>query len=126
MVTTLYEYQSAAAKTAVYPDANTDAFIAGVDLPPLERLAPLLYLGCKISGEAGEVSEMIGKALRDGVEDEDEWTVSLVKELGDVLWYVNQIASEIGVPLQYVAQTNIDKLEGRVERGTLHGSGDNR
>ena len=50
----------------------------------------------------------------------------LVKELGDVLWYINALAIELGVTLESVAQANIEKLAGRAERGTILSSGDNR
>ena len=48
------------------------------------------------------------------------------KELGDVLWYISQIANELKIPLDEVAEFNIEKLKDRMERGKLHGSGDNR
>ena len=50
----------------------------------------------------------------------------LVKELGDVLWYINALAIELGVSLEHVAEVNIEKLKGRRERGTICSTGDNR
>jgi NTP pyrophosphatase (non-canonical NTP hydrolase) len=50
----------------------------------------------------------------------------LALELGDVLWYVSQLASELGLGLDDVAQANLAKLEGRARRRTLGGSGDHR
>ena len=50
----------------------------------------------------------------------------LKKELGDVLWYVSQLASELGLEFEDIAQTNLDKLFSRMDRGVLGGSGDNR
>ena len=52
-----------------------------------------------------------------------EW---LVRELGDVLWYVANIASEINRNLSEIAEVNLQKLEDRKNRGKLQGSGDNR
>ena len=80
-----------------------------------------------LPGEAGEVVDKFKKILRDkdGVlSDEDR--DSIVKELGDVMWYVASIARYLDVPLSEVAEKNIVKLQGRLKRGTVHGSGDDR
>ena len=50
----------------------------------------------------------------------------LSKELGDVLWYLSQLATEFGLKLDDIAEQNIEKLYSRMERNQLHGSGDNR
>ena len=50
----------------------------------------------------------------------------IVKELGDVMWYVSAICDELGVSMEDVARTNIKKLEDRQQRGVLGGNGDNR
>lgn len=83
-----------------------------------------LYPFLKLAGEAGEVCEKIGKAIRDGYPE--DFATALAKELGDVLWYISAIAHDYGFSLQEIAEMNIDKLEGRKTRGTLGGSGDNR
>ena len=56
----------------------------------------------------------------------DERRASLIKEMGDVLWYLSQVATEIDISLDEVAQLNIEKLASRRERDVLHGSGDDR
>jgi NTP pyrophosphatase (non-canonical NTP hydrolase) len=65
--------------------------------------------------------------LRDkaGVLDE-ETRAALKKELGDCLWYVARLSSELGFSMAEVAEGNIEKLRSRKARGTLQGSGDNR
>lgn len=87
----------------------------------------IIYPALKIAGEAGEVSEKIGKVLRDkeGEIDEND-KQEIKKELGDVLWYINAMATDLGIDLEDVARTNVDKLESRQKRDKLHGSGDNR
>ena len=55
-----------------------------------------------------------------------ENAMALIKELGDVLWYVANLATELGVDVSEVAQINLDKLNSRMERGVQKGSGDNR
>ncbi len=89
------------------------------------------YLSLKIAGEAGEFAEKIGKLERD--HDITEWCAvneeqrgALVKELGDLLWYVSNAARKLNVPLSIVALTNYMKLTDRKERGVLGGSGDDR
>lgn len=78
-------------------------------------------------GEAGEVAEKYKKIIRDknGIVSEEEKN-ELIKELGDVLWYVSALAKYLGTTLEVVAQTNIHKLEKRKAQGTQRGSGDNR
>ena len=121
---TMDHYQHLASGTAIYPGVGW--YTSNEAESDFERMLPLLYLGLKLSGEAGEVSEKIGKALRDGVTDEKEWSRMLGKELGDVLWYVSQIARELGYTLSMVAEENLNKLSDRAIRGTLSGSGDDR
>ena len=48
------------------------------------------------------------------------------KELGDVLWYVAMLAVEFNIALSSVAEDNLAKLQDRMDRGVLKGSGDNR
>lgn len=105
------EYQKESRKTALYPSAGSN----------------FVYPTLGLSGEAGEVAEKIKKVIRDkdGVMD-DETREMIKKELGDVLWYVSQISSELDLSLDEVAKGNIEKLFSRLERGKISGSGDNR
>lgn len=86
-----------------------------------------LYLGLGVGDEAGEVQGKIKKALRD---DNGEFTperiAEIKKELGDVLWYVANLAQHFNIPLEEVAKLNIEKLSSRAERNMLTGDGDNR
>ncbi len=77
-----------------------------------------------LAGEVGEVYSLAAKAVRDGKPFDFE--LNMKKELGDVLWFVAAIASNNGYTLQEIAQSNINKLFSRRDRGTLQGSGDNR
>ena len=56
----------------------------------------------------------------------DERRGAMRKELGDVLWYVAQLASELGLELEDIAAANLEKLLSRQRRGVLSGSGDER
>lgn len=108
---TLNEYQEGASKTALYPHAETN----------------LIYLILGLCGESGELAEKLKKQLRDdGGILSDERRMLMKKELGDVLWYVSQVARELGSSLDEIAVENLAKLASRMERGTLHGNGDLR
>lgn len=108
---TLNEYQEAARKTAVYP-------------PQYQIIYPALGL----AGEAGEAVEKVKKAVRkagDRYKDEIDYS-GLMKELGDVLWYVANLAKDAGMDLDTVARVNVEKLLDRQEREVIKGEGDNR
>lgn len=80
-----------------------------------------------LAGEVGEVLNKMKKVMRDdGGVVTDARKEDLKSELGDVLWYLSALADELKITLEDVALTNIQKLKGRQERGTLTGSGDAR
>src|SRR3989338_5391100 len=105
------EYQKKSRKTDKYPEADNN----------------FVYPTLGLAGESGEVAEKIKKVIRDkGGKIDDETRELIKKELGDVLWYVAQLATELGLSLDDVASHNIEKLYSRLERDKLNGSGDNR
>jgi len=106
------DYQKKSRETAMYRDKDND----------------YIYPTLGLAGEAGEVAEKIKKVYRGdtgGVMTE-EIKQELAKELGDVLWYLTQLATELGLSLEEIAQLNLDKLFSRKDRGVLSGNGDNR
>lgn len=78
-------------------------------------------------GEAGETADKIKKIIRDknGIPTDDD-KAEIAKELGDVLWYVSNLARYLNTSLEDIAKMNLDKLESRKKRNLLHGAGDNR
>jgi NTP pyrophosphatase (non-canonical NTP hydrolase) len=102
---TFNEYQEKASKTAIYSEQFK-----------------LIYPALGLAGEAGEVAEKVKKLIRDGTLQVED----LKKELGDVLWYVSALASDLQINLDDVANTNIEKLQSRQARGVIGGNGDNR
>lgn len=80
-----------------------------------------------LMGESGEVAEKFKKLIRDkkGVISDDD-KAEVLKELGDILWYINSVSHLLGSSLEEVAQKNLDKVLSRKERGMTGGSGDNR
>ena len=107
---TFDEYQHHAAASAIYP-------------PGLKVLYPALGLG----GETGETLEKIKKVFRDNDgKPTPEQVRQIILELGDVLWYVAALASDLGYQLDAVAEMNVNKLTERKLTGKLQGSGDNR
>ena len=108
---TFEEYQKFSRQTAIYPNKDNN----------------FVYPTLGLAGEAGEVAEKIKKVLRDGdgiVSDEKREEIK--KELGDVLWYLANLSTELKISLDDVALKNIEKLQSRQQRNELHGSGDNR
>ena len=105
------DYQKLSRKTAIYPQKGKNFIYPTLDL----------------ADEAGEVAEKIKKVLRDnqGIIDQPR-KEEIAKELGDVLWYLAQIATELGLSLEEVAKGNLKKLSSRQKRKRLSGSGDNR
>lgn len=87
----------------------------------------VIYPTLGLVNEAGEVAGKIKKIFRDkdGVIGEAE-KEALKSELGDVLWYIAQVCSELNLSLDEVAQANIEKLLDRQARGKIQGDGDNR
>lgn len=103
--------------------AKYDLFETTIDLKSPGFLEKILGL----AGEAGEAADKVKKILRDkGGYASEEDRAELLKELGDVLWYVANVARYLDVDLSEVAKGNIDKLESRRKRNKLHGEGDNR
>lgn len=78
-------------------------------------------------GESGEVAEKFKKLIRDKqgqISKEDR--TEILKELGDILWYVNAVAHLLDAKLEDIAADNLKKVLSRKERGQTFGSGDNR
>ncbi len=95
------EYQNKAKQTALYP----------------RRLQNLEYPTLGLTGEAGEVANIVKKIQRDfGGEITDEIRGKLKDELGDVLWYISACADELGLTLQEIAEFNVEKLALRHNR----------
>jgi len=87
----------------------------------------VIYPTLGLVNEAGEVAGKIKKVFRDKDGEINEETREALKaELGDVLWYIAQVASELNLSLDEIAEYNISKLMDRHERGKIKGDGDNR
>jgi NTP pyrophosphatase (non-canonical NTP hydrolase) len=97
------EYQAEASQTAHYP----------------KRFSNLEYPTLGLTGEAGEVANIVKKIQRDhdGVLT-DEVRGKLKDELGDVLWYISACADELGLTLNEIAEFNVGKLAKRHNRAT--------
>tara|TARA_Y100001968_G_C19264657_1_gene671031 strand:+ start:282 stop:611 length:330 start_codon:yes stop_codon:yes gene_type:complete len=107
----LNDYQDKSRLTAMYPNVGKNP----------------IYPTLGLSGECGEVAEKVKKVIRDNDGIFDKETINSIKyELGDVLWYVSQLASELGLELDDIAKTNLKKLKSRLERDEIRGSGDDR
>ena len=105
------EYQTKSRKTAGYPAIGH----------------PVIYPTLGLANEAGEVAGKVKKVFRDKEGQISEETREALKaELGDVLWYLAQVATELNLSLEEIAEYNIEKLYSRLERGKIKGDGDDR
>ena len=105
------DYQTKSRKTANYPSIGH----------------PVIYPTLGLTNEAGEVAGKIKKIFRDksGIISAAD-RAALEGELGDVLWYLAQVCTELEISLDAVAEHNLEKLFSRLERGRIGGEGDNR
>jgi NTP pyrophosphatase (non-canonical NTP hydrolase) len=104
-------YQQAAARTGA----------------PIATDHPIVYPTLGLVNEAGEVAGKVKKIFRDRqgvITDADREALTL--ELGDVLWYLSELCTRLGIRLEDVAARNIAKLADRASRGVLLGDGDMR
>lgn len=117
MPTTVYDlddYQDRAGETALWRERD-------IGIPPL------VYCALKLSGEAGEFSEKVGKLYRDhGGMPDSARARAMANELADTLWYLAAAADLLGYSLSRIANMNLEKLADRKARGTLRGEGDER
>ena len=119
----LNQYQAKAMETCVEKSANTAYMLTG------------------LSAEVGEVNDKVAKWIRKGIarfennylvfntcdfNERNAYYMELIKELGDVLWFVAGFATRLGVKLEDVATINLDKLASRMKRDVIVGDGDNR
>ena len=125
---TFNHYQKDTNETAKYPGAGS------------QTVGAINYTILGLIGEAGEIANKWKKLFRDRghlsssgktttdalQRTESEFLESIESELGDTLWYCARLATELGIDFGEVATANIRKLNDRQQRGTLHGSGDNR
>lgn len=104
-------YDAFVRKLAKFPTKQTDPNIVAA-----------MYCALGLTGEAGEASEKIKKWHRDGKIDKR----AVATELGDVLYYLTSLANLMGYTLAEVEELNREKLTDRLNRGKIHGDGDNR
>lgn len=105
------EYQQKSRRTAAYPSIGHS----------------VIYPTLGLVNEAGEVAGKIKKIFRDKAGQISETDrQALQAELGDVLWYLAQMATELNLSLDEIAEHNLEKLLDRQQRGVIGGEGDNR
>jgi NTP pyrophosphatase (non-canonical NTP hydrolase) len=109
---TLNEYQTEALMTALWSG---------------DEMKDLAHWVLGVTGESGEIAEKVKKIIRDfdGKLSEDA-KKELMKEIGDVMWYLAVLSENLGYTFEEVGKKNITKLRDRQARNKLHGSGDNR
>ena len=91
--------------------------------PALDKKDVLINSVMGLCGESGEAIDIVKKWLMQGHELDRE---HLVRELGDVAWYLAEAATALDVPLEAVFQGNLDKLRQRFPNGFDTGASVNR
>lgn len=124
MIKTFNDYQTEAVRLKMSLNKFVEQFPNTDD--NIIKILAVTYDGLGL-GEAGEVQGKIKKIIRDnGGIITPEAIEEIKKELGDTLWYIASMCENLGITLADVANSNIEKLHDRQERGVLNGSGDNR
>lgn len=123
---TFKEYSNLILPLAKYPNVGNNFIypllgLAGEAGEAAEK-GKKLWRDYHVMGE-GDIADMFSFGQPDAV---SALRIGLIKELGDVLWYITAAANEVGSSLEEVAKINADKLLSRNARGVLGGSGDNR
>ena len=109
------EYQKQAWTTAKYPEMGQGSLLS------------TSYAVLGAAGEGGELANKWKKVLRDsGGVLTPAHKEAMLAEVGDTLWYLAGICTELKTTLEEVALSNLDKLTSRDERNAISGSGDNR
>lgn len=89
------------------------------DGKPLDFKRGLSLVGLGLTGEAGEVADLIKKILHHNKLLDGETEKKLIIELGDILWYVTFLAHHLGYELDEIAEANIKKLQKRFPSGAF-------
>lgn len=101
------EYQDHATTTAQYPGQG--------------EFLGLCYAGLGTAGEAGEVADQIKKAWRNDGEMTPERREKCLDEVGDTLFYLAQVCTELQASMGEVAKRNMEKREERYAAGDIKG-----
>lgn len=94
----------------------------------LASASGLSYSVLGLCSEAGEIASLLKKNIRDqgGDNMDPVFKAKMFAELGDILWYLAAIASDLGISLGEIAVGNVLKLEDRQKRNVIGGNGDSR
>ena len=82
--------------------------------PDLSRKDVLINSVMGLCGESGEAIDIVKKWLAQG-HDLDK--AHLIRELGDVAWYLAEAATALDLPLEQILQGNLEKLHSRYPQG---------
>lgn len=107
---TLDEYQDCSNRTSRFAGLVLD--YPTIDLADDEAENRIVIAGLGLCGEAGEVVELLKKAFGHGHGHELDKS-KLSKELGDVAWYLSEIATAAGLRLSDILDENVGKLQKR-------------
>ncbi|MEO1477765.1 MAG: nucleoside triphosphate pyrophosphohydrolase family protein [Bacteroidota bacterium] len=97
-----------------YQELASRTLLGAPDFEITDAQVMISWNALGLAGEAGEVADLIKKQIyhQHGLDRE-----ALKKELGDVLWYVAALCSDLGLSLDEVMRANIEKLNARFPDG---------
>ena len=114
----------------VTSDASRDAQALSDSLDVIDGfgVSPerVLTAAIGISAEGGEFAEIVKKCIFQGKPMDDDAQFHMKRELGDIMWYIAQACIALGISLEDVLDTNIQKLEARYPDGFEAFSSENR
>lgn len=117
-------YQVRAALTAIYPESYQIVYPALGLFDEVGELVGAMSLAA-MEVHTARIAGLVKKGIRD-----DGFTAerreAIAKEIGDVQWYLNKLAGDLGLRMDDIVQANLTKLQDRQARGVLQGSGDER
>ena len=103
------------------PSKSDDEFVRRIQALQEQEvpISRLLTAAVGITAEGGEFTEIVKKIAFQGKELTNDSKLHMVKELGDVMWYITQACLALNVSLDHILAQNMVKLLSRYPEGAF-------